>query len=154
MFDLPAQMKADSFEPTFRSLFSYFVRRGRDAFSTPFEHFRKQADWDKQVNTAFLLGLSWEYPSKLQKLKDQEKTVSQLRSAIKAGMFPDLLGTVGELESQKVQIEEVIARHGEQLRSFRVHPQYKEYQDQANLRTKRGHPLHRFFLRSFHESAR
>lgn len=133
MFDLPVQAKADSFEPTFRSVFSYFVRRGRDAFSSPFEHFRKQMEWDKQVNNAFLLGLSWEYPAKLQKLKDQEKVISQLRSAIKAGTFPDLLGTVGELESQKVRLEELVARRGEELRTFRVHPQYQEYQEQANL---------------------
>jgi uncharacterized protein YydD (DUF2326 family) len=132
MFDLPPQAKTDSFEPTFRSLFSYFVRRGRDAFSTPFEHFRKQKDWDKQVNNAFLLGLSWEYPSKLQKLKDQEKVVTQLRLAIKSGTFPDLLGTVGELESQKVRLEEALARRTEELRTFRVHPQYEEYQDKAN----------------------
>jgi len=133
MFDLAPQAKTDFYEPTFRSLFSYFARRGRDAFSIPFEHFRKQKDWDKQVNTAFLLGLSWDYPAKLQKLKDQEKVVRQLRSAIKAGTFPDLLGTVGELESQKVRLEELIRRRGEELRTFRVHPQYQEYQEEANL---------------------
>jgi uncharacterized protein YydD (DUF2326 family) len=122
----------EPFEPTFRSLFSYFVRRGRDAFSTPFEHFRKQQEWDKQVNNAFLLGLSWEYPSRLQKLKEQEKAIGQLRSAIKAGTFPELMGTIGELESQKVRLEETIARRAEQLRTFRVHPHYAEYQDRAN----------------------
>ena len=132
MFDLPPQAKTDSFEPTFRSLFSYFVRRGRDAFSIPFEHHRKQLDWDRQVNNSFLLDLSWEYPSRLQKLKEQEKVVSQLRSAVKAGTFPDLLGTVGELESQKVRLEELISRRREELRTFRVHPQYQEYQEQAN----------------------
>jgi uncharacterized protein YydD (DUF2326 family) len=133
MFDLAPQAKTDSFEPTFRSLFSYFVRRGRDAFSIPFEHFRKQKDWDKQVNNAFLLGLSWEYPSKLQKLKDKEQVINQLRLAIKSGAFPDLLGTVGELESQKVRLEEFAARRGEELSTFRVHPQYQEYQEQANV---------------------
>jgi uncharacterized protein YydD (DUF2326 family) len=132
MFGLSPQTKTETYEPTFRSLFSYFARRRRDAFSIPFEHFRKQMDWDKQVNTAFLLGLSWEYPAKLQKLKDQEKVVRELRSAIKAGTFPDLLGTVGELESQKVRLEEIVARRDEQLRTFRVHPQYQEYQEQAD----------------------
>ena len=132
MFDLAAQAKMDSFEPSFRSLISYFARRGRDAFSTPFEHYRKQLDWDKQVNNALLLGLSWEYPAKLQRLKDQEKVVSQLRTAIKAGTFPDLLGTVGELDAQRVRLEEVTRRRSEELRTFRVHPQYIEYQDQAN----------------------
>ena len=132
MFDLPAQAKAESFEPSFRSLFSYFGRRGRDAFSTPFEHFRKQQDWDKQVNNAFLLGLSWEYPAKLQKLKDREKVISQLRAAIKTGTFPDLLGTVGELDSQRVRLEEVTRQRSEELRTFRVHPQYIDYQNRAD----------------------
>ena len=59
--------------------------------------------------------------------------VRQLRLAIKAGTFPDLLGTVGELESQKVRLEEVIARRSEELRTFRVHPQYQEYQERADL---------------------
>lgn len=132
MFGLPAQARADTFEPSFRSLFSYFARRGRDAFSTPFEHFRKQLDWDKQVNNAFLLGLSWEYPAKLQRLKDREKVVSQLRTAIKAGTFPDLLGSVGELDSQRVRLEELTRRRAEELRTFRVHPQYIEFQDRAD----------------------
>jgi len=132
MFGLPAQARVDSFEPSFRSLFSYFARRGRDAFSTPFEHFRKQHDWDKQVNNALLLGLSWEYPAKLQKLKDREKVVTQLRTAIKAGTFPDLLGSVGELDSQRVRLEELIRRRGEELRTFRVHPQYIEFQESAD----------------------
>jgi uncharacterized protein YydD (DUF2326 family) len=132
MFDLPPHSSTGSFEPTFRSLFSYFARRGRDAFSIPFEHFRKQNEWDKQVNNAFLLGLSWEYPSKLQKLKNQEKVVTQLRSAVKAGAFPDLLGTVGELESQKVRLDELISRRGEELRTFQVHPQYREIQENAD----------------------
>ncbi|MGO9268931.1 MAG: ABC-three component system protein [Terriglobia bacterium] len=40
---------------------------------------------------------------------------------------------MGELESQKVRLEELIARRGEELRTFRVHPQYEEYQEQADL---------------------
>ena len=132
MFGLAAQARMEQFEPSFRSLFSYFARRGRDAFSTPFEHFRKQHDWDKQVNNALLLGLSWEYPAKLQKLKDREKVVTQLRTAIKAGAFPELLGSVGELDSQRVRLEELTRRRREELRTFRVHPQYIEFQEHAD----------------------
>lgn len=132
MFDLPAQSKTEKYEPTFRSLFSYFVRRGRDAFSIPFEHFRKQKEWDKQINNAFLLGLSWEYPSKLQQLRDQEKIIGQLRAAIKTGSFAELLGTVGALTSQKVRLEEITSKRGTELSSFRVHPQYAEFQEQSN----------------------
>ncbi|HEY9875701.1 MAG TPA: hypothetical protein V6D12_19885 [Candidatus Obscuribacterales bacterium] len=54
MFGLSIDNEDKKFEPTFRSLISYFIRRGRDAFSTPFEHYRKQLEWDKQINNAFL----------------------------------------------------------------------------------------------------
>lgn len=52
----------EPFEPTFRSLFSYFVRRGRDAFSTPFEHFRK----NRRSGTSRLTTLScWVCPGNI-----------------------------------------------------------------------------------------
>ena len=35
------------YHPTFRSLFSYLVRRGRDAFASPFIHNKAQQEWDK-----------------------------------------------------------------------------------------------------------
>ena len=70
------------YPPTFRSLICYMARRGRDAFSTPFEHYRKQLEWDKQVNNAFLLGLSWENAQAWQKLKDNEAEFSTLKVAL------------------------------------------------------------------------
>ena len=35
------------YHPTFRSLFSYLVRRDRNAFTSPFIHNRAQQEWDK-----------------------------------------------------------------------------------------------------------
>ena len=54
-FKLDIETQTSTYVPSFRSLISYFLRIGHDAFSTPFEHFRKQQEWDKQVNNAFLL---------------------------------------------------------------------------------------------------
>lgn len=144
VFDLPVTGKggdSQPYKPTFRSLISYFIRRGRDAFSRPFEHYRNQLEWDKQVNNAFLLGLNWEYASRWQVLKDEEKTLLQLAKAAQSGVVKNLWGTIGELEANKVRIEEQLAREREQLNNFRVHPQYRRIEEAADNFTSEIHKL-------------
>jgi len=57
-FGLSIDGEDKKYEPSFRSLIPFFIRRQKDAFSTPFEHHRKQKEWDKQINNAYLLGLA------------------------------------------------------------------------------------------------
>ena len=90
LFGISAEEPAYKYRPTFRSLISYLIRRGRDAFSSPFTHYRRQNEWDKQVNNAFLLGLGWEHAGQLQELKDQEKTLNELRRAARDGLLEGL----------------------------------------------------------------
>ena len=56
MFDLAPQAKTDSYEPSFRSLFSYFARRGRDAFSIPFEHSANKQTGTSRLTLRFCSG--------------------------------------------------------------------------------------------------
>jgi len=141
MFGLRLDETNEKYSPTFRSLISYFVRNGRDAFSNPFEHFRKQNEWDKQVNNAFLLRLAWENAQQWQQIKDREKILMQLKQAAASGLMPNLLGTIGELEAVKIRLEQQVARGKEQLDSFRVHPQYHEIEERSNLFTRQIHDL-------------
>lgn len=141
VFDLPAELEEQKYKPSFRSLISYFIRKGRDAFSIPFEHFRKQHEWDKQVNNAFLLGLADEHAQKWQKLKDRGKMLSQLAEVAKSGLMSNMIGTVGELETRKVRLETQVAREQDQLRSFKVYPQYREIELEASQLTTQIHQL-------------
>ena len=81
-FGLYNQKSNLKYNPTFRSLMSYFIRRGRDSYTSPFTHYRSQREWDKQVNNAFLLGLEWQNASRFQELKDEENTLNSLSSRI------------------------------------------------------------------------
>ena len=83
-------------------------------------HEPKQREWDKQIHNAFLLGLSTQHVSQAQEIRDREATLKQLKAAAKAGTLPALLGTVGQLESDKVRLEQKVERTADQLRSFRV----------------------------------
>jgi len=140
MFGL-SDAESGQFGPSFRSLISYFVRRSPDAFSTPFEHYRKQLEWDKQVHNAFLLGLSWKDAADFQIVKDQENSLGALKKAARTGAIKGLVGTTGELEAERVRLHEEVARSGQALETFRVHPQYAEIQERANRLTSEIHKL-------------
>ena len=120
------------YHPTFRSIFSYLVRRGRDAFASPFFHYRTQKEWDKQVNNAFLLGLEWEHAGRFQELKDEENLLNGLRQAARQGLLQGMIGTLGTLEAERARLETDIRFRTESLLRFRVHPQYEEIEREAN----------------------
>src|SRR4028118_77100 len=140
LFGLPSDNEDKKFQPTFRGLISYFIRRGRDAFSTPFEHHRKQFDWEKQVNNAFLLGLAWEDARDLQLLKDKKKLLDDIKKLKKdtdTGVAIGIFGSLGELEALKVQVESQLRERKQTLSNFRVAPQYHELEANANRSEER-----------------
>lgn len=130
------------YKPTFRGLISYFIRRGRDAFSTPFEHHKNQLSWEKQVNNAFLLGLAWEDARELQLLNDKQKLITDIKKLKKdteSGVAIGILGSLGELEALKVQVEAQLRERKETLNNFRVAEQYHELEARVNLLTSQIH---------------
>ena len=161
MFDLPQEADDRKYHPSFRSLITYFVRKGRAAFSDPFIHEPKQLEWDKQIHNAYLLGLSTDHVSKAQEIRDRENTLKELKKAGEAGTLPDLLGTIGQLETDKVRLEQKVERTAEQLRTFRVHPQYQEIQEKAdafqssirklNIENAGDQSMHTFYQESLRE---
>lgn len=138
LYGLPADAEG-SYSPTFRSLVSYSIRRGKDAFATPFEHHRKQLEWDKQVNNSFLLGLAWADASELQLIKDRRNGLENLRKAAKAGVVSGFSGSLGDLEARRVRLKKKADEEAEGLATFRVHPQYEDIRAQANRLTQDIH---------------
>lgn len=141
LFDLPRTADQLPYKPSYRSLVSYFVRRGPDAYTSPFRHFRQQKTWDIQLHTAYLLGMNWEYAARWQGLKDKEEGVKAFDKAIKTGAMEGAIGTVGELETQRIQLEQQTAAATQALETFKVHPQYESIQDDANRLTTEIHDL-------------
>ncbi len=138
-FGLSAVGEGQKYQPTFRSLLSYFVRRQKDAFSTPFEHHRKQVEWDKQVHNAFLLGLAWENAVDAQLLKDRKKGLESLIKAAKTGVVKGFVGSRGDLEARRARLSAKAEEEAANLSSFKVHPQYADIRMQANQLTEEIH---------------
>jgi uncharacterized protein YydD (DUF2326 family) len=136
MFGLHDDDLLTKYNPSFRSLIPYFMRRGVDAYSTPFEHFRKQGTWSTQVNNGFLLGLNWKQAAKRELLRDKKGSIDKLRSGLKAGFLSQYLGKVGELEAEQVSLKDQIEDNRLGLETFQVHPQYAKLEQWANDLTK------------------
>ena len=136
-----SQESQSKYQPTFRSLFSYLVRRGPDAYINAFNHYRTQHEWDKQLHNAFLLGLDWRHAGRLQELRDEEKLLNGLRRAAREGLLEGMIGTLGNLEAERARLHTEIQRRSQSLDTFRVHPQYEDIQQEANQLTTTIHAL-------------
>ncbi|MDE2771674.1 MAG: DUF2326 domain-containing protein [Bacteroidota bacterium] len=138
LFSLTAP-EAPKYNPSFRSLIFYFVRRDHHAFGNPFSHFQRQNQWDRQLHVAFLLGLAWRLAIQWQQIKDQEANLRSLRKLVKSGVVPNVRSSIGELEAERVTLVEEIEDYSRALDNFRVHPQYESIQQQANRLTEDLH---------------
>jgi uncharacterized protein YydD (DUF2326 family) len=144
LFGLGDEESSQNFAPSFRSLIGYLVRRGAHAFSQPFEHFAKQAEWDKQVNTAHLIQLDWRHPFHWHELREQKKIIDQIKTLAKDGIaIPGISTTdrVGDLEAARVNLEEKKRRESAELANFKVLPQYRDLETEASQLTAQLHEL-------------
>jgi len=135
LFALPFPTKGTSFEqsytPSYRSMIAYFVRR-RGGFIRPDKHAEKQATWDSQVNLSYLLGLDWTIPSDIEKVRQRENQLKELKKAAKGGVVGDIIGTVAELRPRVVLAEANVEKLRADLAAFRVVDTYREMSDRAS----------------------
>ena len=136
-FGLRESSENDGRVPKFRSLFSYFVRRQLSgAFTTPEKQATMQQPGDYQVALLFLLGLDWEIASDWQKVRDREKTLTELKKAASSGAFGSIIGKASDLRTQLTVAEARLAELQSQVAAFRVLPQYAELEAEANELTR------------------
>ncbi len=138
-FGLPlsAGDEAERFQPSFRSLFSYFARRQLSGgFQEPMQHSAMQQAWDQQVSICYLLGLDWTIPGKFQELRGQEKVAQELRKAARSGDLGRYFGKAADLRTRLTIAEARSVRLRQQLSTFEVVPEYKELEREANDLTR------------------
>ncbi|WP_140637119.1 ABC-three component system protein [Methylibium rhizosphaerae] len=136
MFALPSDERGtlfdESYTPTFRSMFSYFVRRRNSGgFISPERQAEKQQRWDWQVNLSYLFGLDWQIPFEFNKIRAREKTLEELKKAVKIGALGSVIGTVAELRPQVTIAEAKASKLRQSLEQFEVLDSYKSLSKRA-----------------------
>lgn len=137
MFGLEEVPDREGRIPTFRSLFSYFVRRQQSgAFTTPEKQANMQQVSDYQIALMFMLDLDWRISSDWQKARDRERTLAELKKAAGDGTFGSILGSASDLRTELTVAEERHLNIKSQVDSFRVLSQYAELETEANVLTR------------------
>jgi uncharacterized protein YydD (DUF2326 family) len=137
MFGLHTIPESAGRVPKFRSLFAYFVRRQlTGAFTTPEKQAEKQQLADQQMALLFLLGLDWKIASDWQQVRDREKTLAELKKAAGAGAFGSIIGKTADLRTQLTIAEARLNEIRAQIGAFRVLPQYRELEEEADNITR------------------
>ena len=125
------------FRPTFRSLFSYFVRRQNSGgFASPTQQSSMQQPWDQQVAISYLLGLDASVPQQFQEVRSRERAMTELRKAAKDGSLGRYFGTAADLRTRMTIAEARARRMREQIDTFNVVPEYSEMEQEASRITR------------------
>lgn len=136
MFGIPSKTSvseySESYTPGFRSMFSYFARRAKsDGFQAPHKQALQQKTWDWQENLSYLFDLDWRIPHDIEKVRQREKTLTELKKAAAGGVLSRVVGTVAELRSRLSVAEKKRDTRSRQLSEFRVLDSYQELSEEA-----------------------
>lgn len=126
---------------SYRNLMSYFMRTDATAFVDPFKYFAGEKATTVQMANAYLLGLNDDYSYSFYKIEKKKKLLADLEKAATSGMLDDFTGNMGELEAQRVRIQQKLNQLKERVAAFRVHDEYYAIQDEADNYTSEIHQL-------------
>lgn len=138
LFDLKID-RGHKYQPTLRSLVCYFARKGVSSFNDPFKYFSSQKGASIQTHNNFLLGLDVNFAVSFQKIKDEQESIKNIKKVINDESLKDILGSMGELQAERVRLTEESIDLGSQIKAFKVHPQYKKIQEEADSLTENIH---------------
>lgn len=123
--------------PSFRSLFSYFVRRENGGgMRDPLRNAAMQQIGDGQIAMSFLVGFDWTIAQRWEAVREKEKQIKELKRIVGQGVLTDVLDTAASLRSRLVVAEDKLQRIIDNLSSFRVHEQYHEFEREASSITR------------------
>ena len=141
-FGLDSATDGMSFQPGFRSLFSYLARRADSGgFQDPMQYSIKQAVWDRQVSLSWLVGIDWTVAQQFQMLRERGKGVRALRQAAKLGELTRFAGRAADLRREVALRSIEAGRRKARLDEFRVLPDYEEYEREADELTRKLNDL-------------
>jgi len=115
------------YQPTFRSLFPYFIRIGQKAYLDPFNFLQVRQRWQKEVAITYLLGLNWEHATRWEEYRVQEEKLRGYAKYLK-----DEDATLGKLETDLINLRSQLRQDKSALSSFRVLSQYEQIEREAN----------------------
>lgn len=114
------------FNPNFRELSYYLIRLGKEAFVEPQTAFKNQSGLSRRMNTSFLLGLNWPIQRQLHALQETRASVNAALKAVADAAEADNETSIGDLEADRVLLEEALAEREQEVSEFNLRDDYHE----------------------------
>lgn len=121
--------------PTFRSLFSYFVRPSK-GFDSPDKWFPQQSTCSVQVALTYLLNLDWKIAREFEGIRQKDKLIKALKVASNEGTLGDIMGSASDLRTEILLKKARAEKLKDALSDFKVLSEYQEKETRASEITK------------------
>lgn len=126
--------------PSFRSLISYFIRRG-SGYEDAFKSIAMQSVADSVLCNSFLLHLNWEEIAQIYTLEVKRKALTQMKKLAESGALEGVTASKGDLEAERVRLEEQCSSLSTQISGYKVLEEYRSIESEANEITNTIHDL-------------
>ncbi len=121
--------------PTFRSLFSYFVRPPK-GFESPDKYFPQQSTGSTQIALTYLLKLDWKLAKEFEGIRQKDKLIKALKDATNEGTLGEIMGSASDLKTEILLKKTRINKLKMELSDFKVLPEFEEKEKRASEITK------------------
>jgi len=114
---------------SFREIAFYLIRLGKAAYADPLTAFQGQPGPSKRLTVSYLLGLNWSSQKTLHGLLESRTQVDAAIKALKTAESSVDQRSIGDLEAERVALEEALTAKRAQVESFNVREDYKDLED-------------------------
>lgn len=118
---------------TFNTLFPRFIRRDRECYSKYDTFVKKEQDYSKLINNAFLLGIDIDLIEKKKALRDIQKNTEDLKKGLeKDPVLKEHFSKQEDTEIELLDLEEDIKLLESELENFKVASNYHDIEKEAD----------------------
>ncbi len=118
---------------TFNTLFPRFIRRDRECYAKYDMFIKKEQDYSKLLNNAFLLGIDAGMINDKKKLRDSQKSSGDLMKSLeKDPVIKEHFDNQKDSEIEILDLDEEIIHFESELQDFKVAANYHEIEVEAN----------------------
>jgi uncharacterized protein YydD (DUF2326 family) len=118
---------------TFNTLFPRFIRRDRECYAKYDMFIKKEQDYSKLLNNAFLLGIDVELINEKKRLRDSQKSSGDLMKSLeKDPVIKEHFDNQKDSEIEILDLDEEIIHFESEIQNFKVAANYHEIEVEAN----------------------
>lgn len=129
VFDIEGKMNSLSFN----TLFPRFIRRDRECYAKYDTFIKKEQDYSKLINTAFLLGVDVKSIEEKKKLRDAQKSTEGLMKGLeKDPVIKDYFNNQKDSEIEILDLDEDIEHLEQELSNFKIAANYHDIEKEAD----------------------